>query len=77
MLHVFGPGYFDLRLVSGSDLRYGEAGFEVQLPTDAAPSNTYTVRIEDGYGNPLSPDQNVTFSGDCRLNVAIVTFTGF
>ena len=77
MLHVFGPGYVDVRLVSGSDTRYGAAGFEVQLPTDAAPSNTYTVRIEDGFGNPLSPDQNVTFSGDCRLNVAIVTFTGF
>lgn len=77
LLHVTGPGYFDLRLLSGSDTRYGAAGFEVQLPPDAAPSNTYTIRIEDGFGNPLSPDQNVTFSGDCRLNVAIVTFTGF
>ncbi len=67
LLHVTGPGYFDLRLLSGSDTRYGAAGFEVQLPADAAPSNTYTIRIEDGFGNPLSPDQPVPFSGDCAL----------
>ncbi|GEM_PF-6657429 len=76
LIHVFGGGQ-DVHVLSGSDPRYGAAGWEVPIRVDAAQYNPYTVRIEDGFGNPLSPDIRVAFADGCELNVAMVTFTQF
>lgn len=76
-IHVFGPG-LDVHTVSGRDTRYGPAGWEVPIRVDAAQYNTWTARVEDGFGNPLSPDVRIDFrEDDCRLNLAYVTFTQF
>ena len=72
-IHVYGPG-LDVHTISGRDSRYGEAGFEVPIRADAAPHNTYTARIEDAYGNPLSPDQRIEFPDGCEFNVVRMTF---
>jgi hypothetical protein len=76
LIHVFGPD-FSQHVLSGTDTRYGAAGFEVALPGTVAQGNTYTIRIEDGFGNPLSADQSIQFSADCTLNLTTVTFTAF
>ncbi len=73
---LFGPG-LDVRVLSGTDGRYGASGWEVPVAANAAQYNTYTARIEDGFGNPLSPDQRIRFTDDCTLNVATVTFTHY
>ncbi len=73
LVHVFGPG-LDRYILSGSDPRYGPAGFEVAVRADAAQLNTWTARIEDGFGNPLSPDQSIRFADGCEMNVAMLTF---
>jgi hypothetical protein len=74
LVHVYGPG-LDLYVLSGSDTRYGPAGFEVEVRADAAQLNTWSARIEDGFGNPLSPEQRIVFEDGCEYNVAMVTFT--
>lgn len=74
LIHVWGPGV-DRHLLSGSDLAYGAAGFEVALRADAAQYNTWYAQIEDGFGNPLSPRQEIVFEDGCELNVAQVIFT--
>jgi hypothetical protein len=74
LIHVYGPGV-DQHLLSGSDTRYGPAGFEVPIRAEIAQVNTFYVRIEDGFGNPLSPEQQILFADGCELNVALVTFT--
>ncbi len=73
-IHVFGPG-LDVHTISGRATRYGESGWEVPLRVDAAQNNTWRARIEDAYGNPLSPEMRIDFTDGCELNVALVTFT--
>ncbi|MBN2471747.1 MAG: SH3 domain-containing protein [Anaerolineae bacterium] len=76
LVHIYGPG-LDMRVLSGSDTRYGAAGFEVPVRVDAAQLNTWRARIEDGYGNPLSPEVPIVFADGCEMNVAMLTFTAY
>ncbi|GAB4575932.1 MAG: hypothetical protein Kow0077_29890 [Anaerolineae bacterium] len=76
LVHVYGPG-LDRHVLSGSDTRYGAAGFEVPVRVDAAQLNTWYARIEDGFGNPLSPTIPIVFADGCELNVAMLTFTAY
>lgn len=73
LVHVYGPGV-ESYILAGSNLNYGAAGFEVPVQSDIARDNIFWVRIEDGFGNPLSPAQRIEFVEDCRLNTAYVTF---
>lgn len=76
LVHVYGPGV-DRYVLSGSDPRYGDAGFEVPIRADIAELNLFYVRIEDGFGNPLSPELVVDFSSGCGTNVIMATFTQY
>jgi len=76
LVHVYGPG-LDRYVLSGSDPRYGAAGFEVPVRPDAAQLNTWYARIVDGYGNPLSPEVPIRFADGCELNVALLTFAQY
>ncbi len=77
LIHVVGGGQ-DVFVTSGSNRRYGEGGWEVPLRVDAAQFNPYTVRVEDGFGNPLSPSITIRFDeNDCALNTALITFVQY
>ena len=76
LVHVYGPGV-ESYVLSGTNLAYGAAGWEVPVRNDIARDNIFWVRIEDGFGNPLSPAQRVEFVEDCRLNTVYVTFSEY
>lgn len=76
LVHVYGPG-LDVHVLSGTNANYGPAGFEVPVRVDAAQLNTWRARIEDGFGNPLSPEIPIVFADGCELNVALLTFSQY
>ena len=64
---------FNQTTTSGSNPRYGTAGWQVQ--TGAQASNaSYLVELRSDKGVPLSTKVTVTFGGACNQNLALINF---
>ena len=64
---------FNQSTISGSNPRYGQAGWQVQVNSAAAPG-IYSVELRSQQGVPLSPKVQVAFPGTCSQNLALVNF---
>jgi hypothetical protein len=72
-VNVTSPTGFNQTTVSGSNPQFGQAGWQVQV--DAKPNNlTYTIELRNPQGVPLSDKVNITFSGACNGNLALINF---
>lgn len=71
-IHVFGSG-IDTYAVSGSNTLYGISGWEIPV-SNAVSTNTYLVELQTSQGTIISPQVQVTFTGDCSRNLALVNF---
>ncbi|MEP7287524.1 MAG: hypothetical protein ABI947_17335 [Chloroflexota bacterium] len=64
---------FNKMTTSGSNSRYGESGWEIQV--DAQPNTQiYTIELRSDKGVPLSPKVQVAFPGACDRNLALINF---
>ena len=65
---------FDTTVTTGSNSFYGPlSGWEVQVE-NAVSTNTYFIRLETVQGTQISPRIEVTFTGNCAQNAALVDF---
>ena len=72
-VHVFGSG-LDEKSTSGSFTgTYGPGGWEIFI-TDGPVARVYTVRVENGLGEPLSEDLTVQTINSCDSNLVIINF---
>ncbi|MEO1645869.1 MAG: hypothetical protein AAFR67_11820 [Chloroflexota bacterium] len=58
---------------SGSNTLYGNGGYEVQL-ANGINTQTYFVQVFTSLGTPVTEQVQVTFSGTCEGNLALLTF---
>lgn len=72
-VHVIGGGGFERQTVSGANSLYGISGWEVAVGNSVAPAS-YIVELRSAANVPISPQVQVTFSGDCANNLGLVNF---
>ncbi len=72
-VRVVGAGGTEKFAISGSNILYGEAGWEI--PLNSYPTNnSYLIELYSQDRTRISPQFTVTFPSDCDSNLALVVF---
>ncbi|MEO8397154.1 MAG: toll/interleukin-1 receptor domain-containing protein [Chloroflexota bacterium] len=72
-VRVVGDGGTEKFAISGSNILYGEAGWEIPLNSYLT-NNSYLIELYSQEGTRTSPQFTLTFPSDCDSNLAIVVF---
>jgi hypothetical protein len=73
IVHVWGTAFNDFVSV-GSNLNYGESGWEQQLSTELSAGEYMVQLLHESDQRQLSDVVRIQFTGECESNLAIVDF---